>query len=68
MENSKIKNIFIALALSLVLASCKAPMATVIKDEVKETIPQNFNQEEQQDANNNSGTTPWRQFSQIRTW
>jgi len=62
MENSKIKNIFIALALSLVLASCKAPMATVIKDEVKETIPQNFNQEEQQDANNNSGTTPWRQF------
>ena len=62
MENSKIKNIFIALALSLILASCKAPMATVIKDEVKETIPQNFNQEEQQDANNNSGTTPWRQF------
>ncbi len=37
-------------------------MATVIKDEVKENIPQNFNQEEQQDANNNSGTTPWRQF------
>ncbi|MET3536121.1 TolC family protein [Chryseobacterium limigenitum] len=51
-----------AIALSLVLASCKAPMATVIKDEVKENIPQNFNQEEQQDANNNSGTTPWRQF------
>ncbi|PKF73697.1 TolC family protein [Chryseobacterium sp. PMSZPI] len=62
MENSKIKNIFTAIALSLVLASCKAPMATVIKDEVKESIPQNFNQEEQQDANNNSGTTPWRQF------
>lgn len=38
-------------------------MATVIKDEVKENIPQNFNQEEQQaDANNNSGMTPWRQF------
>jgi len=51
-----------AIALSLVLASCKAPMATVIKDEVKENIPQNFQQEEQQDANNNSGTTPWRQF------
>ncbi|WP_326982425.1 TolC family protein [Chryseobacterium sp. MYb264] len=52
-----------AIALSLVLASCKAPMATVIKDEVKENIPQNFNQEEQQaDANNNSGMTPWRQF------
>ncbi|SQG05951.1 Outer membrane protein oprM precursor [Elizabethkingia meningoseptica] len=37
-------------------------MATVIKDEVKENLPQNFNQDEQQDANNNSGTTPWRQF------
>lgn len=62
MENSKTKNIITAVALSLVLASCKAPMAAVIKDEVKENIPQNFNQEEQQDANNNSGTTPWRQF------
>ncbi|SEH40010.1 TolC family protein [Chryseobacterium culicis] len=62
MENSKTKNIITTIALSLVLASCKAPMATVIKDEVKENIPQNFNQEEPQDANNNSGTTPWRQF------
>nr|WP_315031162.1 efflux transporter outer membrane subunit [uncultured Chryseobacterium sp.] len=62
MENLKTKNIITAIALSLVLASCKAPMATVIKDEVKENLPQNFNQEEQQDANNNSGTTPWRQF------
>jgi len=63
MTNMKIYNKYIAaIALSLVLASCKAPMATVIKDEVKENIPQNFNQEEQADANNNSGTTPWRQF------
>jgi PBP1b-binding outer membrane lipoprotein LpoB len=45
MENLKTKNIIAAIALSLVLASCKAPMATVIKDEVKENIPQNFNQE-----------------------
>ncbi len=37
-------------------------MATLIKDEVKENVPQNFNQEDQGDANNNSGTTPWRQF------
>ncbi|WP_312398413.1 TolC family protein [Chryseobacterium sp.] len=60
----KIYNKYIAaIALSLVLASCKAPMATVIKDEVKENIPQNFNQEEQQaDANTNSGMTPWREF------
>lgn len=59
----KIYNKYIAaIAISLVLASCKAPMATVIKDEVKENVPQNFNQEDQGDANNNSGTTPWRQF------
>ncbi|WP_177175286.1 TolC family protein [Chryseobacterium taichungense] len=59
----KIYNKYIAaIAVSLVLASCKAPMATVIKDEVKENVPQNFNQEDQGDASNNSGTTPWRQF------
>ncbi|SFN21089.1 efflux transporter, outer membrane factor (OMF) lipoprotein, NodT family [Chryseobacterium oleae] len=59
----KIYNKYIAaIALSLVLTGCRAPMATVIKDEVKENLPQNFNQEEQQDANTNSGTTPWRQF------
>lgn len=56
------KRYIAAIALSLVLAGCKAPMATVIKDEVKENIPQNFNQQDQGDANNNSGTTPWRQF------
>ncbi|WP_428067600.1 TolC family protein [Chryseobacterium gambrini] len=56
------KRYIAAIALSLILASCKAPMATVIKDEVKENVPQNFNQEDQGDANNNSGTTPWRQF------
>ncbi|NAW51462.1 efflux transporter outer membrane subunit [Elizabethkingia argentiflava] len=61
-ENLKIKNIITSIALSLVLASCKAPMATVIKDEVKQNLPQNFNQEEQEDANNNSGKTPWREF------
>jgi len=59
----KIYNKYIAaIALSLVLAGCKAPMATVVKDEVKENVPQNFNQEEQADANTNIGTTPWRQF------
>jgi multidrug efflux system outer membrane protein len=59
----KIYNKYIAaIALSLVLTGCKAPMATVVKDEVKENVPQNFNQEEQADSNANSGTTPWRQF------
>ncbi|MDQ0780361.1 TolC family protein [Chryseobacterium sp. W4I1] len=59
----KIYNKYIAvIALSIILTGCRAPMATVIKDEVKENLPQNFSQEEQQDANANSGTTPWRQF------
>ncbi|REC74955.1 TolC family protein [Chryseobacterium elymi] len=59
----KIYNKYIvAIALSLILVGCRAPMGTVIKDEVKENLPQNFNLEEQQDASANSGTTPWRQF------
>ncbi|MGN7759539.1 TolC family protein [Chryseobacterium sp. 22532] len=59
----KIYNKYIAaIALSLILVGCRAPMATVIKDEVKENLPQNFNHEEQQDVSVNSGTTPWRQF------
>ena len=36
------KKFIAAVALSLVLASCKAPMATVIKDEVKEKGKQNL--------------------------
>ena len=59
----KIYNKYIAaIALSLTLVGCRAPMVTVIKDEVKENLPQNFSQEERQDVNANSGTTPWRQF------
>lgn len=59
----KIYNTYIAaVVLSLALTGCKAPMATVVKDEVKENVPQNFNQDEQADAGTNSGTTPWRQF------
>ncbi len=56
------KNTIAVLAVSLILGSCKAPMATMIKDEVKDNIPQNFQQEAQADANTNSGTTPWREF------
>lgn len=57
MENLKTKSIISAVAVSLVLASCKAPMVTVVKDEVKVTCPQNFNQQETEDSGNNSGTT-----------
>ncbi|MGJ1198210.1 TolC family protein [Sphingobacterium spiritivorum] len=62
MENSKTKSIITAIAFSLMLAGCKAPKATIVKDEVKENIPLNFQSGEQQDTVQNSGTTPWRQF------
>ncbi|WP_419868596.1 TolC family protein [Chryseobacterium sp. CT-SW4] len=62
MENLKTKKIFALIGLSIILTGCKAPMATVIKDEVKNNLPQNFQQQEEQNAENNSGMTPWRQF------
>ncbi|WP_293912250.1 MULTISPECIES: TolC family protein [unclassified Sphingobacterium] len=62
MENSKTKSIITAIAFALILAGCKAPKATIVKDEVKENIPLNFQSGEQQDTVQNSGTTPWRQF------
>lgn len=62
MENSKTKSIFTAIAFALMLAGCKAPKATIVKDEVKENIPLNFQSDGQQDTVQNSGTTPWRQF------
>ncbi|MGJ1263066.1 TolC family protein [Sphingobacterium spiritivorum] len=62
MENSKTKSIITAIAFALMLAGCKAPKATIVKDEVKENIPLNFQSDGQQDTVQNSGTTPWRQF------
>ncbi|MPT30429.1 MAG: TolC family protein, partial [Chryseobacterium sp.] len=56
MENLKInKNIIAGAFVSLALIGCKAPMATKIQDRVKETIPQNF--ENQNVSENNSGIT-----------
>lgn len=46
---------------SLALIGCKAPMATKIQDNVKETLPQNFDSQ-QNVSENNSGITPWKQF------
>ena len=54
------KNIIAVASISLMLIGCKAPMATQIQDQVKETIPQNFGN--QTTAGNNSGITPWKQF------
>ena len=54
------KNIIAVASISLMLIGCKAPMATQIQDQVKETITQNFGN--QTTAGNNSGITPWKQF------
>ena len=61
MENLKIiKNIIATTILALLLIGCKAPMATKIEDKTKETIPQNF--ENQNVSENNSGITPCKEF------
>lgn len=62
MENLKInKNIIRTAVISLALMGCKAPMATKIQDDVKENLPQNF-ENQQNSSENNSGITPWKQF------
>lgn len=53
---------YITLATAALLTSCKAPMATIIQDDIKTSIPNNFNNENTNDANGNSGMTPWRTF------
>lgn len=63
MENLKIttKNIICLATLALVV-SCKAPMATVIQDQVKTDLPAQFEKEANTENTQNSGITPWRQF------
>ncbi|WP_270088810.1 TolC family protein [Sphingobacterium sp. SYP-B4668] len=62
MENLKTKRLIPAIALSIALVGCSAPKATVIRDQIKENIPQNFQPSTPQDTSHNSGATPWRQF------
>lgn len=47
---------------SLALASCKAPMATIVQDMAKTDLPTTFPTDKPQDAQNNSGITPWKEF------
>lgn len=47
---------------SLALASCKAPMATIVQDKAKTDLPTTFPTDKPQDAQNNSGITPWKEF------
>lgn len=51
-----------ALALTAMLDSCKAPMATVVEDHTKEEIPQNFQNQPTDASKQNTGLTPWKQF------
>ncbi len=46
--------------MAIVLIGCKAPMATVIKEEAKNNLPQNF--ENQNAENQNTGKMPWKEF------
>ncbi len=66
MKNMKniIKNkIVLSLGAALLLASCKAPMATKVQDRVKDTLPTTFGGDQNNaNAENNSGITPWKQF------
>ena len=55
------QKIISVIALSLILYSCKAPMATTIQDQVKQDIPPNYT-EQQNETSTNSGLTPWKQF------
>lgn len=61
MKNT-IKNhkIVLSLGAALLLASCKAPMATVIQDKTKQELPAQY--ENQENTTTNSGLTPWKQF------
>lgn len=51
-------------AASLLLTACKAPMATVVQDQVKNNLPAGYtqNQEKPADSTQNSGLVPWKEF------
>ena len=59
-DKAALKTIIAAASISLALIGCKAPMATKVQDKIKETLPQNF--DNQSASENNSGITPWKQF------
>ncbi len=42
------------------LSSCKTPMVTEVKDQVKENLPNQFTSDKTEE--NNSGITPWKEF------
>ena len=47
-------------ALLLLFTACKAPMATVIEDQAKNTLPEKYS--ETNPTESSSGITPWRTF------
>ena len=60
MNNYKL---FGTIAVALFLVGCKAPMPTVIQDEIPKQLPESYEANTSDtDSTTNSGTTPWRQF------
>ncbi len=51
-------------AASLLLTACKAPMATVVQDQVKNNLPAGYTQDQEKpaDSTQNSGLVPWKEF------
>ncbi|MGL6038813.1 MAG: TolC family protein, partial [Soonwooa sp.] len=63
MKNIIKNKIVLSLGAALLLASCKAPMATKVQDRVKDTLPTTFGGDQNNTGvENNSGITPWKQF------
>lgn len=53
----------VVLLIALAFSACKAPVATVVNDNLKGNLPQNFgSQADSSDTTLNSGSTPWRDF------
>lgn len=61
MKTSNIKLYFGALSLAL-MASCKAPQATVAESAVPKSLPEAFENQPQQESATNSALVPWREF------
>ena len=59
-KNKSITRLASSVAITVVLVGCKAPMATVVQDRMKQEIPAQFQENNQ--STGNSGLTPWREF------
>lgn len=61
MKNKTLNISILSVIIGLSVISCKAPMATVTKQEVAKEIPAQYSEETTQETKN-SGLSPWREF------